>query len=343
MSKKSTAVPHELLFAEIQSLSPQYAPEEQQGVIFRVNDRLLKAIKSRPVRHSGKLSGNAYVFGTLHPLDEYKFIGEHGNDSASTGFIDLTELREEGESRASLHRLFEAGKRAVKKAYPKADFDDRRKLAVLRKTFPWILWVGETQGGDEGAALYGHYDAKGELDSLIVDIYYFFTDENSGDDGGSHTDGDSSEGESEGEPIQARVENLNELMREALALANDAKLLARRRVYAKELPEIVTEIRRLLARAYTDAEQVEQTLEGRGRGATTTTTTRNRAPTTTDEGRTRGGSARGGRDKRCDGIVKGLQELARQHSVSTSKGGKKLRKDELRAALKAAGVCEYDD
>ncbi len=31
--------------------------------------------------------GIGYVFGKLHPLSEYEFVGEHNNDTAQTGFV----------------------------------------------------------------------------------------------------------------------------------------------------------------------------------------------------------------------------------------------------------------
>jgi hypothetical protein len=57
-------------------------------------------------------------------------------------------------------------------------------LKKIRAKYPCILFQGETVGGDVGAKLYAHFNAKGGIDGLIIDNNYFFSqlDESSCDE-----------------------------------------------------------------------------------------------------------------------------------------------------------------
>lgn len=48
------------------------------------------------------------------------------------------------------------------------NYDSREALLEVRVSTPWVMWIGDTDGGDVGASLHIHYDNDGFIDSLIV-------------------------------------------------------------------------------------------------------------------------------------------------------------------------------
>jgi len=104
--------------------------------------------------------GNAYIFGKLHPL--YFFIGEHGNDIASTGIYDLTGV--------SVKKLPDEAKKMSEFTWPNhTTIESRAVLSQVRKVLPRVLFMGVTDGGDLGARVYVHVDSNRHIDSLIID------------------------------------------------------------------------------------------------------------------------------------------------------------------------------
>jgi hypothetical protein len=129
---------------------------------------------------------NAYVFGKRYPLKEYKLIGSHGNDVAQTGFIDLDLIKKlsdgtpttKGKGRQkgkTFPDIYEIMKPFYYIKGKSVSYDDRKAFAELHKIAPYVIFVGETVGGDVGANLFAHY-TDGVIDSLIIDNGYFFQD-----------------------------------------------------------------------------------------------------------------------------------------------------------------------
>lgn len=144
---------HTIHFNEL----PSQNPDEN---IFHVNDDMYLILKSNPVCYG---EDEAYVFGHLYPLDEYKEILWHGNDHASTGFLDLTlfqQLRPDHYNDDQYDEIVECT-------------SENDYLAWIRMHYPEILWLGTTPG-DTGATLYAHYDNFGDINGLIVEINHFF-------------------------------------------------------------------------------------------------------------------------------------------------------------------------
>ncbi len=52
-------------------------------------------------------------------------------------------------------------------------WENRAALRRVRKDYPHILFMVDTDGGDVGAHLYVH-KTSGQIDSLIIDNEYFF-------------------------------------------------------------------------------------------------------------------------------------------------------------------------
>jgi hypothetical protein len=171
--QKSHSGNHHLLFCEPYTTNLCHR-QKHYGPQITVSDNLYQAILKAPKKYVGDDS-NAYVFGKKYPLSTYKFLGEHGNDGAQTGFIDLDiALRKTkcvewpddiGNEVLKYYRVSKG--RTMKR------WDDRIALRQMRKKLPFIIFLGETFGGDVGASLYGHYYGS-RLDSLIIDVWHFY-------------------------------------------------------------------------------------------------------------------------------------------------------------------------
>ncbi|ARA72105.1 hypothetical protein BNJ_00282 [Kaumoebavirus] len=154
-----SAMDHCILFCEPFSL------KSGEGLpVSMISKEFYQTILAGPKVYSKK-AGNAYLFGKLFAVGSYKKIGSHYNDAAQTGFLDVDLLPGNLSEIEDVIRPFYLGK----------DFkhwDDRPTLEALRKEAPYILFLGETAGGDVGADLYAH-TTDGIIDSLIINVGYF--------------------------------------------------------------------------------------------------------------------------------------------------------------------------
>jgi hypothetical protein len=130
---------------------------------FKVTEEFYPVLSLAPAKATKK-TGNAYIFGEKFALTEYKLIGEHGNDGAQTGFIDFEMLVKHGpcdmydKSWTDAYNNFEIG------------WDNRNALKKVQKVAPFVLWTGQTVGGDVGARLWAHFrPGTKHIDGLIVD------------------------------------------------------------------------------------------------------------------------------------------------------------------------------
>lgn len=138
------------------------------GVKFDV-DPAFYAVLLRKPKSIKRANGNAYIFGRRFPLSQYTFVGDHGNDGAQTGFIDL-DLFANGDK--VLDVVLEAFGPKRRRG-PEIVWDDRAALRRIRAQLPHILFLGETVGGDVGASLYAHR-THGKIDGLIIDNNLLF-------------------------------------------------------------------------------------------------------------------------------------------------------------------------
>lgn len=109
---------------------------------------------------------NAYVYGKLYKKDLI-YVGAHYNDVASTGAYDVTDgIKFDG---ANIHKF------SVDffKKPRKWDWFDKDFLKIVKTFYPEVLFLGETFGGDVGAAVYVHVDKDNEIDSIMIDNCYF--------------------------------------------------------------------------------------------------------------------------------------------------------------------------
>jgi hypothetical protein len=134
--------------------------------IFTVDEDFYKILSKPPILCVHKESfehSNAYIFGKLHDLKEYKFIGEHYNNAATTAMIDATNIDEKELS--IINDLF----RDISVPY------DRPAVLKLQKHIPRLIFIGSTFGGDTGAAYFVHINSQThKIDGLIIDAFCLF-------------------------------------------------------------------------------------------------------------------------------------------------------------------------
>jgi hypothetical protein len=129
---------------------------------FTVTEKMYQCIKRAPKAYRSS-NTNAYIFGRKYKLETYKFFGDHGNDSAQTGFIDI-DLERKIPKEIWNNPIWEKTSLSW----------NRNDLKIVQKVNPAILWIGETVGGDIGASLYIHKNENNEIDGMIVDNFYFY-------------------------------------------------------------------------------------------------------------------------------------------------------------------------
>lgn len=131
---------------------------------FIVNDQLYRQILNGPKIIYQNNQPVGYVFGPLYHKDEYRFIGEHGNDVAQTGIFDMDLYNPQKNYPEIINRYHES--------VNSFDWNDRTILKRIQREIPELLWLGETFGGDYGAEYFGHYNNRDEIDSLVVNIHW---------------------------------------------------------------------------------------------------------------------------------------------------------------------------
>jgi len=137
----------------------QTLPKEKP---LKITSKLYETIKRKPAIYRND-RGNGYRFGPQLPLSSYKKVSEHVNMGAQTGLVDPSMFK--GDKKGVIGAIFEKNN---------FNWEDRKALKKVRKVYPGVLFIGETDGGDGGAALYAHKNKKGVIDSIIIDNERFF-------------------------------------------------------------------------------------------------------------------------------------------------------------------------
>jgi hypothetical protein len=157
---------HSVLFCEPYSTVelPEY-----EGNRVMLTDTMYNTVLDGPsqILDNESTEANAYVFGELFPLYQYVELAAHGNDGAQTGFVDVDHFNAVAAQNVMDIVLEEYGDEGL-------SWRSRDALLRVRSRLPHVLFIGETVGGDVGAVLYGHRNAAGDIDSLIIDNNYFF-------------------------------------------------------------------------------------------------------------------------------------------------------------------------
>lgn len=140
-------------------------------VTLKVSDKFLKTIKKAPKKII-KRPDNAYIFGKKYKLSDYKKIGDHSNDMASTGIL-LYDINQQKMNEIKNSDLWNEIYHIDKKYKKSLNWDDRKALKKIQAQLSdKILFVGETIGGDVGADVYVHRTNKC-IDSIIIDTGCF--------------------------------------------------------------------------------------------------------------------------------------------------------------------------
>jgi hypothetical protein len=103
-----------------------------------------------------------YIFGNKYPYSEYIIVGNHGNDAAQTGFIDVDLYNKDIDTGETIEDTYAS--------YDHWGWDNRDALLEVRKLIPHVLFIGETEGGDVGATLYVH-KSDNVINSIVVSPY----------------------------------------------------------------------------------------------------------------------------------------------------------------------------
>ncbi len=155
----------------------------------KVTKDFYEVLKKPPHKYESD-DGNAYIFGKIYTSDKYELIGGFNNDAASCSLFDITNISKKEITKIEKYKYEED--EYLDQYYD--DLNNPKFLEILQNEIsPRILFIGETIGGDVGADVYVHYNAKRQIDSLMIDNSYFFDDSSSEDSNDSSSE-DSNDG-----------------------------------------------------------------------------------------------------------------------------------------------------
>ena len=145
---------------------------EQLGIYLQVTKAFLKILRAgtngsyERQDDDNNGAGNAYVFGPKFPKDTYRYEGNHYNDGGGTGIvIDDGGLNE-----------YDSGLWGKYFNQEPRNATEKQMTNLARKVVSdKIVFMGHTNMGDVGANVFTHRNARGEIDSLIIDSWYFFS------------------------------------------------------------------------------------------------------------------------------------------------------------------------
>ncbi len=120
-------------------------------------------------------NGIGYIFGRLYNLKEYKFINSHNSNAGYTGFLDNDLTKQ-------FKNLHYYNKDPCGYEDPFDMFSDYKYYypsfyKTIRGYYPQVIWISKNEYEHDGANLYVHYDKQNEINSIIVDVGYFFGEE----------------------------------------------------------------------------------------------------------------------------------------------------------------------
>jgi len=151
-----------------------WAPTDRiGGVRFTVGNTMYRKLMRAPKRLVSEF-GNAYRWGSS-ARSGWTRIGAHGNDVAQTGIINLDTVRRApadavATTKDIVYRAFVQRGKILHK------WDHRPTLSAVQRAAPWVLFLGETHGGDVGATLYVHRSGA-NIDGVLIDNNCVYADE----------------------------------------------------------------------------------------------------------------------------------------------------------------------
>ena len=155
---------------------------ELYGVYLKVTKAFLKilqattkVLKFEKGDNGNMTGGNAYVFGPKFPMDTYDYEGGHRNRFGKTGIV----IDDGGLNKYD--KYYEARKWL---AYHSREPQNEIEMTKLGRKMisDNIVFMGYADNGDDdtvgeeddvGAEVFTHRNSRGEIDSLIIDSFYF--------------------------------------------------------------------------------------------------------------------------------------------------------------------------
>jgi len=149
---------------------------------FKINRNMYNLILAGGIKYDwerthpkqlGDDDSNAYVFGPLFELNEYKKVAEITHYVEQSGLIDN-----------DLAKVFKDLHYVEDPIDDIWEYDNPEYRKVIRQYYPQVIWTGEILEGNPGEVrVFAHYTStsgisEGEIDGLIIDTGYFFVEEN---------------------------------------------------------------------------------------------------------------------------------------------------------------------
>lgn len=166
-----------LLFAEPNSLD--FDQDDYDYVVLDIEEKLLDLIRQGPEIKEDD-DGRAYIFGPLLDLDDYEHPGCHDVHHGFTGLLDLEKVEEREEKKEKEkeeEKVEQQHTRDYEKKYGPTKIN-KDYLHQIQKDYPEILWIGSVPSGLKDAHIHFHIDDPTDtVDSIIIDMEYFFHSE----------------------------------------------------------------------------------------------------------------------------------------------------------------------
>ncbi len=134
---------------------------KHRPVYLDVSDEFLQQLRKSP-----KKMPYGYAWGKPALLQEGEYVGQHGNDVALTGILDVTGITStEYKTITDYDRwrsIYETKKRWKR-------WNDRSCLKRVQKEIsPRIIFLGENYGGDVGTEVLVRRNSKGVVEALVL-------------------------------------------------------------------------------------------------------------------------------------------------------------------------------
>ncbi len=144
-----------------------FSSRKSFGISLPVTSEFMNLLRSKLPNDLRDSAGNAYVFGRLFDSG-YHHIGTHQSDIGGTGVVDVTKMTKKQAREIGQHEYWD---KEIKNYGSKKAMDQ-----VQSHVSKDILFIGSNKFG-LGSEVYVHYNAKHQIDGLILNAGYFDFDD----------------------------------------------------------------------------------------------------------------------------------------------------------------------
>jgi hypothetical protein len=152
-----------------------------KNLILKVNYKLIenlpKVYEKNNEKDKEKIKSNAFLFGNLYLLNEYKLIGRSSlYDEVDTGLInlDLLDLTLDENYFSELYNKL-TGLKSKSRGKQRGKSMSKVINKQIKKLYNFIIFIGR-KGGNYDSIMYAHYNKNNIIDSILLDCGYFFPD-----------------------------------------------------------------------------------------------------------------------------------------------------------------------